>query len=45
MIMDTRSDETKFLSLIAGVGKIEDIAARDFRRVMNALETKRKAMK
>lgn len=41
MIEETKSDEAKFLTLIAGVGKIESILARDYRRVMTALETKR----
>ena len=40
MIVDTKSDRKKFMDLIAGVERIEDIPARDYRRIMNALETK-----
>jgi hypothetical protein len=45
MLTDTKSDEAKFLALIAGVDKIESIPARDYKRVMNALETKARAQK
>lgn len=40
LIHDSKSDEKKFLELIAGVQTIEDIPARDLKRILNALETK-----
>jgi ERF superfamily len=45
MLVDTKSDKAKFLKLIAGTDSIEAIPARDFRRVMNALEEKRRHQK
>lgn len=44
MLHDTKADEKKFLELIAGVGKIEEIPARDYKRVMSALDAKRRAL-
>lgn len=41
-LADTHSDTKKFLELIAGVADIKEIPARDFQRIMNALETKRR---
>lgn len=43
LIMDTKADRAKFLKLIAGVDEIEQIPARDYKRVINALEEKRRA--
>lgn len=45
LIADTKSDKKRFLQLIAGVDKIEDIPARDFKRVINALQTKQREQK
>lgn len=45
LLKDTHSNEAKFLELIAGAPRIEDISARDFKRVVNALETKRRNQK
>jgi hypothetical protein len=45
MLTDTKSDEAKFLALIAGVDKIESIPARDFKRCINALEQKARTQK
>lgn len=42
MLQDTKSDEKNFLQLIAGVDKIENIMARDLKRIINALETKKR---
>jgi hypothetical protein len=43
LIKETGSNEKTFLELIAGVDSIEAIQARDYKRVMNALETKKRA--
>jgi len=43
LIKETGSNEKTFLELIAGVDSIEAIQARDYKRVMNALETKRRS--
>lgn len=40
LLADTKSNEAKFLELVAGVPTIEQIPARDLKRIMNALETK-----
>lgn len=40
MLQDLKSDERNFLDLIAGVSTIEQIPARDHKRIINALETK-----
>lgn len=45
LLLDTKSDRKRFLDLIAGVDKVEDIPARDYRRIMNALETKLREQK
>jgi hypothetical protein len=45
LIQDTKSDEKKFLELIAGVEKLEDIQVRDLKRIVNALETKKRVAK
>jgi ERF superfamily len=45
LIVDTKSNMAKFLKLIAGTERIEDIPARDFKRVINALEEKQRGMK
>jgi len=45
LLHDTKSDERKFLELIAGVERIEDIPARDLKRVLNALEVKARQKK
>lgn len=45
LLSDTKADRAKFLELIAGVGKIADIPARDYKRVINALNTKKRVQK
>lgn len=45
MLADTKSNVPNFLKLIAGVPELKDIPARDYQRVWNALETKRRGMK
>lgn len=45
LLQDTKSDEKKFLELIAGVSRVEDIPARDYKRCINALETKMRTQK
>ena len=45
LLNDTKSNIPKFLELIAGVDKIENILERDFKRCVNALETKQRAGK
>lgn len=42
-LQDTKSDKAKFLRLIAGVERLEDIPVRDMKRIMNALEETRRA--
>lgn len=44
-IADTGSNKEKFLKLIAGVDSVSSILARDYKRVMNALEEKARAKK
>lgn len=43
LLKESGSDEAKFLELIAYVSRVEDIPAKDFKRVKNALETKKRA--
>lgn len=45
LLVDTKSDKAKFLKLIAGVSSIEEIPARDYKRVMTALQEKQRAQK
>jgi hypothetical protein len=45
LIKESGSNEKAFLELIAGVASIEEIQARDYKRVVNALETKKRAKK
>jgi len=40
LIQDTKSNKASFLKLIAGTERVEDIQQRDYKRVINALETK-----
>jgi ERF superfamily len=42
LLIDTKSNQAKFLKLIAGVEKLEDIPARDYRRIINALDEKKR---
>lgn len=42
-LADTKSDKAKFLRLIAGVDRLEDIQVRDLKRIMNTLEETRRA--
>ncbi len=45
LIKESGANERNFLELIAGTQSIEEIPARDYKRVMNALETKKRARK
>lgn len=45
LLQDTKSNEKKFLELIAGVERLEDILAKDFKRCINAIEQKRRTQK
>jgi hypothetical protein len=45
LIKETGSNEKTFLELIAGVDSIEAIQARDYKRVTNALEVKKRSKK
>ena len=40
LIADTKSNKDAFLSMIAGVDQLEDLPADQYKRVMNALQTK-----
>lgn len=42
LLVDTKADRAKFLKLIAGVETIENIPARDYKRIINALEEKKR---
>lgn len=41
LLSDTKSNLANFLSLVAGVARLEDIPARDYQRIINNLEVKR----
>lgn len=43
LIQDTKTNTKNFLELIAGVAELKDIPEKDFRRVVNALETKKRS--
>lgn len=45
LIKETGSNEKAFLELIAGTESVEAIQARDYKRVLNALETKKRTAK
>jgi hypothetical protein len=45
LIRDSKSNEASFLELIAGVERIEDIQQRDYKRIVNALQTKMRVAK
>ena len=40
LLADTKSNKDAFLSMIAGVDQLEDLPADQYKRVMNALQTK-----
>lgn len=42
LIAETKSNEKNFLQLIAGAESIETIPTRDYKRIVNALETKKR---
>jgi hypothetical protein len=44
MLVDMKSDEKIFLELIAGVNSIEQIPKRDYKRIMAALDAKRRVL-
>jgi len=45
LLADTKSDVSKFLKLVAGVGKLEEILRKDYQRCIDNLEAKKNLAK